>query len=350
MDSNDNNIIDVKKQNSAEKTSSANSNGVISNSRKEIIKELADMQKSAPRAKKVDTSNNEDLPVNSEQNLDANSEQSQKYQDFLERYEVKVREIVEKPVAKYNSELDFRLNQRIKKVRFPKTKTQKLLIAVAIFMSVIAVALGLIFGLKDNTPPVVLSNISLSQPMSDNIYQVTGVYVGDELSCKNIDLICEYSDGTTQKKAITNNMLQTSSPKFDKSSNVFTESGIVEFELVYENKTLKINFVVKEYQLESITIDAPQMGNLYNILATKRSLDLSKSIVVNANYSNGRTAKIDLSSCKYKVGDMEPASIKNGTIYIVSLSDNTVYSVTIYYKEGEIEKVAQFTIKTYFQD
>lgn len=351
MDNDDKIILNSNNKNSAETTSSAGDNAKISNIRKEIIKELENHQKSASQTGDAEPLNSQGSQINNASNPDANSAQSQKYQEFLDRYEVKVREIVEKPVARYNSELDFRLNQRMKKVRFPKTKTQKFLIAMAIFMCIIVASVGLVFGLRDNTPPVVLSNISLSQPISNNTYQVTGFYVGDQLNCKNINLICEYSNGTTQKKEITNNMLQTSSPKFDKTNNCFKESGDVEFELSYENKTLKINFVVQEYQLESITIDAAKMNSSYNILATTHSLDLSKSIIVNAHYSNGRTAKIDLSSCKYQIGDMTPTLIKNGKITLsTSLGNDTIYTITLSYQEGEIEKSASFIIKTSFGD
>lgn len=351
MDNDDKIIVDANNKNSAEPTGSANSNASISSLRKEMIKELEKHQNSSANTKETKIDETQDASQkNGKQNDAPEYLQSPKYQDFLDRYEIKSREIVEKPVARYNSELDFRLNQRIKKVRFPKTKTQKMLIAIAVCVCIILASVGLALGLQDRTPPVELINVSLSQPVSNNVYQVNGIYVGDQLNCKNIDLICKYSDGSIIKKNITNDMLKSTSTKFNQDSNSFTESGDVEFELSYQGHTLKINFVVQEYQLEYITLNAPKMGSGYNILATSRTLDLSQSLIVNAHYTNGRTAQIALTQCKYLIGDMTPTQIKNnGKINIEELSNNTTYDVQIIYQEGEISKSAIFKVKTKFE-
>ncbi len=342
MDNDDKIIIDLKKDNPAKPSSSDKSSSadkVDPKLRTKIIKELRDYQKQEDEDTK--TENKE----KSEENI-----REQKYQDFLDRYEVKPQDIVAKPIARYNSELDFQVNRKIKKVRYPKTKTQKLIITIAVCVCVILATLGLIFALQDHTPPVELAKVTLSQPIKNNVYQVNNVYVNDELNYKNIYLICEYSDGSIQKKELTRNMLSTSSSKFDNQSNKFVESGNVEFNVNYQGQNLKLNYVVEDYTLESISCFAPQMHETYNILATTQTLDISKSIILTATYSNGRTAIIDLASCTYNhAGISQPATLTDGKIDISTLDNDKTYAITISYTEGEVTKDTQFIIKCNFE-
>lgn len=342
MDNDDKIIIDLKKDNPAKPSSSDNSssaNKVDSKLRKKIIKELRDYQK------QEDENTTTEKKEQSEENI-----REQKYQDFLDRYEVKPQDIVAKPIARYNSELDFQINRKIKKVHYPKTKTQKLIITIAICACVVLATLGLVFGLQDHTPPVTLARITLSQPIKNNVYQVGNVYVNDELNYSNIFLICEYSDGSIQKKELTRNMLSTSSTKFDNQSNKFVESGNIEFNVNYQGQNLKLNYVVEDYTLESISCYAPQMDGTYNILATTQTLDISKSIILTATYSNGRTTMIDFASCTYNhAGIAQPANLTDGMIDISGLVSGRTYAVTISYAEGEVTKTAEFIIKCNFE-
>lgn len=345
MDNDDKIIVDLKDDNLADKTTSANSVNAVSPSlRKKIIDELglSEPQKTETKAEQEQQPS---LPAEDNNSITGD----EKYQDFLERYETSKSAIKEKTVAKYNSELDFMLNKKIKKVSFPKTKTQKLIITIIVCVCVLTATLGLIFGLQDRTPPIILSNISISQPIDNNVYQVSDVYVGDKLNYSNIYLICKYSDGSVKHAEIKRNMMTTNSPIFDNNTDTFTASGNVEFIVSYKGMSLKINYAVKSFQLEKIILDVPQMDVAYNILATTKQLNISNLIIVNAKYSNGRTPKISLSNCKYKhAGLSQYKEISNGKIDLSALESGQIYEIELTYQEGEIVCSAKFKIKTEF--
>ena len=131
---------------------------------------------------------------------------TERYSSFLKQYANKEDNTLENlaTYGKYDSELDFKLNSNIKKVRFPMRKQTK--IAVSLLFAFLMVAAGVFLGFWLYEPPaeIVLTQINLSQPTKNNYYIVDNVFVGDTINYSHIFMNCEYSDGSTSKLELTN--------------------------------------------------------------------------------------------------------------------------------------------------
>ena len=270
-----------------------------------------------------------------------------KYAEFLKQYErKKVNPIDTSAVGKYDSDLDFQLNRKIKKVRFPMPKGIKALICCLVLILVAVSGLMIALKFTDNTPPVVLKQVTLSQPTNFlDKYVVNNVYVGDKLNCENIYINCEYTDDSIRKVELQRSMLSTTSQNIN-SQDIFTQSGEVEFVVTYLNKTINLTYVVEEKMVESISLFTTSQSDEYDLLASGSTLDISQSVVVNAHYIDGQnnpiyTKRIDLSQCTYSIAGGSSEAIVANKINTTGLISGNTYTVTISF-EGHS---ATFTIK-----
>lgn len=278
--------------------------------------------------------------------VEENVKNSEKYQEFLKKYEQKKTKN-ERLIAKYDADLDFKLNRKVKKVHFPLSKKMKAFIGVFSFVVVAAIITLLAVGIGNNGTSASLQKIVLSQPEVSGVYQVSEVYVGDKLDFDNIYINCTYSDGSTKKVELSRDMLSTTSTKID-SNDKFIAAGNVEFVVSYQKQTARLNFQVKENSVENITLLLPPKGsNSYNFEVENSLIDMSNDVIVNAKYSNGQTVRISLSDCEYAVGQSETfAPIVNGYLNFTDLEPSTetldsTYDVYISYQS----KTATFKIK-----
>lgn len=270
-----------------------------------------------------------------------------KYAEFLKQYErKKVNPIDTSAVGKYDSDLDFQLNRKIKKVRFPMPKGIKALICCLVLILVAVSGLMIALKFTDNTPAVVLKQVTLSQPTNFlDKYVVNNVYVGDKLNCENIYINCEYTDDSIRKVELQRSMLSTTSQNIN-SQDIFTQSGEVEFVVTYLNKTINLTYVVEEKMVESISLFTTSQSDEYDLLASGSTLDISQSVVVNAHYIDGQnnpiyTKRIDLSQCTYSIAGGSSEAIVANKINTTGLISGNTYTVTISF-EGHS---ATFTIK-----
>ncbi len=293
-------------------------------------------QKKAEQIKKI-VQKEQDLKVKQEADVERTSQQ--KYSSFLKQYSKKD-DTVENLVTygKYDSELDFRINRNIKKVRFPMPKHIKILLSCIVFLVVVLASVSLAIVLYDAPQEIILTKISLTQPTSSSYYLVNNVYVGDSVNYSNIYINCEYSDGSTKQVALASNMVDTSAATII-SNGVFIESGEAVVTVNYSGKTLKLKYLVEDKSITGISLFTAQ-----NITAIGTTLDISKKVIVNANYSNGETVKVELKDCLYKLAGMEnPAQISNGILNVGELNNGQQYVVAIYY--GEFSQTFTITAK-----
>lgn len=255
----------------------------------------------------------------------------QRYSQFMEQYSKKEEIVDVATVGKYDSELDFQLNRKIKKVRFPLPKYAKILLCCLVVLVLAASGVGLATYFYEAPPEILLTKVTMSQPQSDNYYIVNNVFVGDKLNCSNIYLNCEYSDGSTQEVALTRDMIKVATTKVN-SNDIFTEAGDAIFQVKYKDKTLNLKYVVEQKVVQSISLFTPSATNTYDIVATTNTLDIQNSVIVNAKYSNGVTQRIDINECSYKIAGMpQPVKIQNGTITLSGVNNGQSYEVVISY-------------------
>lgn len=268
----------------------------------------------------------------------------ERYSRFMKQYSNTDEVVDVSSAGKYDSDLDFQLNRKIKKVRFPLTKYSKILLSCLAVILVASLAIALPLALKQEAPEILLTKITLSQPKSGSYYLVNNVYVGDTLNCDNIYLNCTYSDGSNQEIELTRDMINVATTKIN-SNDTFIESGEALVHVKYAGKTINLKYIVQEKTLQGISIFSPSASSTYDLVATSQSLDISNSLIVNGQYNNGVTQKIDLSKCSYKLAGMQTeAPIQNGKISLSGLSNNQTYEVLVVY--GEFS--ASFKILTNF--
>lgn len=254
-----------------------------------------------------------------------------RYSQFMEQYSKKEEIVDVASVGKYDSELDFQLNRKIKKVRFPLPKYAKILLCCLAVLILAASGFGIAKYLYKEPPEILLTKVTMSQPISNDYYVVNNVYVGDKLNCSNIYLNCEYSDGSVQEVALTRDMIKVATTKVN-SNDIFTEAGDAIFQVKYKDKTLNLKYVVEQKVVQSISLFTPSATNTYDIVATTNTLDIQNSVIVNAKYSNGVTQRIDINECSYKIAGMpQPVKIQNGTITLSGVNNGQSYEVVISY-------------------
>lgn len=267
---------------------------------------------------------------------------TERYSSFLKQYANKDDNTLENlaTYGKYDSELDFKLNNNVKKVRFPMRKQAK--IALSCIFALVIIATGVFLGFWLYEPPaeVVLTNIMLSQPTKNNYYVVDNVYVGDTINYSFIYMNCEYSDGSTSQLELTNSEITkevTTAGKLE--DNVFISSGEAVVKVTYQNMSLYVKYIIEDNRLNNIstfTVD--------NIATNSNTIDISKKVYLNAIYTNGKSYCVDINSCTFSCdlngAAAEPVeiSINNGVLDLSAVINHdqfaydTAYNVVINYK------------------
>lgn len=281
-----------------------------------------DNKSSAEEILTEQTSNAEDLQ-NKEENqnlanedlLDENTqeEHTDNYEAFFKQYSKKDDSLDSGNFGKYDSDLDFKLNRKIKRIRLPLPKKLKVLLASLAVLIVVGSCIGLGFGLYKKPQQVYITAIAITQPMEGNEYIVSGKFVGDKLSYDHIYLLCTYSNGEVKRVPISSSMVT----KVEGQVNVdgqFT-SGDVVATINYGGKTVKLKYLVEQKQVASISV----ISTTFSI--TSDTVDLSNKLIVVVNYSNATSEIVNINDCIYQLdigtGDKR---LTNGVLNVGSKS------------------------------
>ena len=243
-------------------------------------------------------------------------------------------------LGKYDSDLDFRLNRKIRKVHLPLLKKTKIIISAVAgaFVVVFATLLGVL--LYKPTAPVVLSSIALSQPVVEETvgtkvnkyYYVYDNHVGETLSYDNVYINCEYSNGSKTKVSVDSAMATVISSNMVKNGK-FSKAGNCDVQISYQGNNLILRYVV--------SYNMPQEMNLFLANANNNTIDLSENdtsinlnnrLRVNVEYQDGTIKSVSLDKCKYFVGENE-LSLANGILSFEKQNKNTTMIVRVEYSE-----------------
>ena len=242
--------------------------------------------------------------------------------------------------GKYDSDLDFKINRKIKRVYLPLPKKTKIIlssVAGVIFAGLVAMVAVLLYK---PPVPVTLSSVAITQPMdaTKRYYVVGNVYVGDKVSFDNIYLNCKYSDGSTKRVEI-NSAMATLETSGGVQSGKFVKSGAVDYKIKYEGQTLTLRFSVGENlpaSLEAFASTFDSEGN--NCIIVKKSagtVDLTNRLVVKCTYSDGSIKQVDLSKCKFAIDSTSYSQAKYLTDnqLVFSSYQTGGHDVSVYYDE-----------------
>ena len=252
--------------------------------------------------------------------------EKQRLSRFMEKHTKKEENVDIGTFGKYDSDLDFRLNQNIKKVRFPMSKQLKILLSCLAVVLLAGIGTFLGIYLYEEPPAIVLTKVALSQE------RVTNVYVNDNLNVDYIYLNCEYSDGTTKRLPVSKDMLTvntTSAVQYDTATGntKFINSGMVYVTVEYEGNSLRLTYIVEQKTLQGISAFASDI----EISNSLTAINLNNKLIVNAHYGSS-IEKVDINECTFTIGGIEK-EINNGVLEIGSLVNKTSHTVTITYKE-----------------
>ncbi len=220
-------------------------------------------------------------------------EYTDNYEQFFKQYSRKDDDD-SSSYGKYDSDLDFKLNRKLKKVKLPLQKKYKALIGIMSVVVLICACIGLGLGLYKKPQEILLTNISITQPKLNGTFVVDGKYVNDYISYDNIYIICNYSDGKVKKVLLTKDMVTNLEGPIN-SSGKFTSAGEVVANINYQGKQLKLKYIVSEKIIDSISIVCT------NFAINSTSVDLTNKLKVIVNYKNATSELVDINDCKFMV-------------------------------------------------
>ena len=247
----------------------------------------------------------EPLDVSSAQKPE--QEESISDEEFFEKYQKKTESTIDiSSYGKYDSDLDFKLNRKIKKIRLPMPKGIKALVASIVMVVLAASVVGIALWLYKPPEKVELTRASIAQ-------NVSGVYVGDKLSYDNLYIDCEYSDGSTKRIPISSSMV--TSVDGNVQNGIFTRKGDVWVTLNYQGKKIIFSFTVSERVLQGVSIiSLAEVNDSAPIEVNAGFVDISDKIIVLANYDDGTSWIVDINKCKYSINNSEYKDVAGGKI------------------------------------
>lgn len=241
-----------------------------------------------------------------EEQQETQQTEEEKYSGFMKKYSKKDEAYDSASAGKYDSDLDFKLNRKIKKVYLPLPKKTKLIlcaVAGALFVGLIA---SVAVALYKPPVPVTLSSVAITQPTKvadgKTYYLVKNVNVGDTVSYDNIYMVCKYSDGSTKKVEIKSSMATLLS-RGSVQNGKFVEAGDVDYKIQYKGKSLTLRFVVKENVPQTISAFVANFNtsgeSCIEVNKTDLHVDLTNRLVIKCTYADGRTKQLDISDCRF---------------------------------------------------
>lgn len=225
------------------------------------------------------------------------------YSGFMKKYSKK-EDMENSSFGKYDSDLDFKINRKIKRVFLPLPKKTKILLSAAAGVLAVGMIAAVAVALYKPPVPITLSSIAISQPLDNKFYYVENAYVGDKVRFDNIYLNCTYSDGKTKKVEILPSMTTLVSTDVV-SQNKFVKVGNADYKISYGGKELNLRFKVKSNNPQSLlafTSNFSSEGNnRINAVKSEDTIDLADKLDLSVRYENGEIKKIDIAECDYKI-------------------------------------------------
>ncbi len=254
------------------------------------------------------------------------------YSEFLKQYSKNETADFGK-LGKYDSDLDFKLNRKMRKVHLPMPKKRKILISSLV--GVAAVILIVVLAVLLYKPPaaITITSMALTQPNQDGIYVVEGNYTGDKMSLDYIYVVCRYSDGSTKKIPLSKAMI-TRTRNLD-NNGCFTDTDAFVY-ISYNGQDMTIRYLVEDKTPEEIivfkvssTIKPTRRDSSNNYI-----LSVKDKIFVNLKYSNGEMKNIDIEDCTFDIAAKKGRRCVDGEINIGDLDNGTYIMKVNYLVEG----------------
>lgn len=263
------------------------------------------------------------------------------YESFMKQFGKKTEKETVSSSGKYDSDLDFKLNRKIRRVYLPLPKKAKIaIISVASGLAVVfATLLGVL--LYKSQEPVTLSSIALSQPAVEETvsgkiltyYYVQDAHVGDTLTYDNIYLQCEYSDGNKVLVPVSASMAKVVSSNKVQNGK-FSSAGNCDVEISYLGNQLTLRYIVSYNMPSQMTLFlANANNNVVEISETMTSIDLSDMLRVNIEYDDQTIKNISLDKCKFFIAGDTELSCTNGVLTFPEQTKDTILQVRVEYSE-----------------
>ena len=242
------------------------------------------------------------------------------YSGFIKKYSKKEESAESMSAGKYDSDLDFKINRKIKRVFLPLPKRTKIILSAVAGVVFIGLVAAVAVALYKPPVPVTLASVAITQPTKitdgKTYYLVRNVNVGDAVSYENIFLDCKYSDGSIKKIPINSSMtkLLTNGAVV---AGKFVQDGNVDYQVRYEGKTMTLRFVVKENLPETLSVFPANFnaGGTACLQVEKNhgTVDLTNRLIVKCTYADGSTKMVNIADCKFAIDSTSDSSAKKLT-------------------------------------
>ena len=237
------------------------------------------------------------------------------FSGFIKKYSKKDENIESMSAGKYDSDLDFKINRKIKRVHLPLPKKTKIILSAVAGVVAVGLISAVAVMLYKPPVPVTLSSVAITQPLdvTKRYYVVSNVNVGDKVNFANIYLNCKYSDGSTKRIKITSSMA-TLATNSGVQNGRFVKTGAVDYRINYQGKTLDLRFMVTEnlpYSLSAFPANFDAEGNnCLQVNKTAGAVDITNRLVIKCTYDDGTIKQVDLSQCKFAINSSVPSKAK----------------------------------------
>ncbi|MBQ8468668.1 MAG: hypothetical protein IJ542_02810 [Clostridia bacterium] len=277
----------------------------------------------------------EELGLNEQEEKKEEEEADDYYSRFYKKYSKKEENVDTTSFGKYDSDLDFKINKKVRRVHLPLPKKTKVLFGAlaGVFVIMFAAVLGVV--LYKPPVPVYISGVAITQRVDsvDGCYVVDDNYLGQKLSYDSVYINCTYSDGSVKKVQITEDMTKILTSGAINSRGEFVREGDVDVEVKYAGKTMILRFVVEANPPVSMTLfSANNNTKTFDISQSATTWQIDNKIVVNITYQDGTTKQVSVNDCRYLIDGKSP-TVSNGIMQIPAGLSTGGYVVRISYSE-----------------
>ena len=256
------------------------------------------------------------------------------YSKFYKKYSRKEENVDTTSFGKYDSDLDFKINKRVRRVHLPLPKKAKILIGAFSGLAAVLIIAVLALVLYKPPVPVYISSVAITQRVdtTERCYVVDKNYLGQKLSYDHIFISCNYSDGSTKRIPITDDMVHVLTPQGLNSNGEFI-GGDVDVEVKYAGSTMALRFLVESNRpVEMQLFSANNNTKLFRVSQFESSWQIDDKLVVNIKYEDGTIKQVSVNNCRF-VMDGKNAAVSNGIMQIPAGLSSRLYDVSVSYTE-----------------
>lgn len=248
----------------------------------------------------------------SEEEIKDLKERKRKLKELQARYNSK--ETKKSDIGEYKKNLDFSVNTSIKRFKLKPPKKPFIIAGLSVLGAAIIAIIIVAIVFTRPPAPVTLASINISQ-------EYTNQYVGESVDIRGLYINCTYSDGSTKKIKVTEDMIAGRSPNISQSNFISSFNSDTYVYFKYGGKQTKLNIRLTDIDPTSMSASFLQL----NICAGDTLYFDNILVLISTNVGQIRINAKDISYSTDREGVMD--IVDNGLVF----AEEGVYQVLFAY-------------------